>query len=70
MYITKLHTSMSLSQISLIFTLNRQNKSKHLEKSLGVRVKSVDCSSSVRGILQARTLEWVAIFSGSSQPRD
>ena len=35
----------------------------------------VDCSppgSSVRGILQARTLEWVAIpFSrGSSQPRD
>ena len=35
----------------------------------------VDCSlpgSSVHGILQARTLEWVAIFfsRGSSQPRD
>ena len=34
-----------------------------------------DCSlpvSSVHGILQARMLEWVAIFSsqGSSQPRD
>ena len=35
----------------------------------------MDCrppGSSVRGILQARTLEWVAILSsrGSSQPRD
>ena len=35
----------------------------------------MDCSplgSSVHGILQARTLEWVAISSsrGSSQPRD
>ena len=35
----------------------------------------VDCSLpgfSVHGILQARILEWVAIFSsrGSSQPRD
>ena len=36
---------------------------------------SGDCSppgASVHGILQARTLEWVAIFSsrGSSRPRD
>ena len=36
---------------------------------------SMDCSmpgSSVHGVLQARTLEWVAIpfFRGSSQPRD
>ena len=37
--------------------------------------KPIDCSppgSSVHGVLQARTLEWVAIFSsrGSSRPRD
>ena len=67
MYITKTTHIHGLSQISLIFTLIRQNKSKHLEKSLGVHVKSMDCiSSSVHGILHARILEWVAIVSGSS----
>ena len=43
MYITKTAHIHGLSQISLIFTLIRQNKSKHLEKSLGVHVKSMDC---------------------------
>src|SRR5574340_501441 len=36
-------------------------------------IETIDCSppgSSVRGILQARVLDWVAISGGSSRPKD
>ena len=59
------------NRVSVLHLLNGNNTSEWKWKSLS-RVWLCDpMGSTVRGILQARILEWVAFpFRGSSQPRD
>ena len=67
-----LGTCLALQLSCLVASLKVKVKVKSLSPTL---CAPMDCSlpgSSVRGILQARVLEWVAIFFSrrSSQPRD
>ena len=72
-------TSLSLSHTLRVSTVPGTEYSKHFESEGGYSCPTLcnpmDCSlpgSSVRGIFQARVLEWVAVFFSkrSSQPRD
>ena len=62
--------------VKLLLTLgdpmNCSPPGSYVHGNLQARTVGVGCHSLLQGILQARTLEWVAIpFSrGSSQPRD
>ena len=58
-----------------VFNTISRDKQSEVTQSCPTLCDPVDCSppgSSLHGILQARTLEWVSIFfsMGSSQPRD
>ena len=79
-----LHMGLMITQ-KKIFMVNTQNKIRNINIILKVKVLVIqscltlcdpmNCSlsgSSVLGIIQARIMEWVAIFfsRGSSQPKD
>ena len=74
MVITKCYTTLSIT-ITLASHSDGGAKESQAAQSCPILCDPMDCSppgSSVRGILQERILEWVAVPSsrGSSRPRD